>query len=70
MEEWDDVLPLRWSQGIGVRTAPLRFSSSSRSGDEMPLSRPLLVVEAEGMVGSGKADKGLETETIRSRARR
>ena len=53
-----------------MRTAPLRFSSSSRSGDEMPLSRPLLVVEAEGMVGSGKADKGLETETIRSRARR
>lgn len=69
-EEWDDVLPLRRSQGMGVRVAPLRFSSSSRSGVEVPFRRPWFVVEAEGMVGRGKADEGLETETMRSRARR
>ena len=64
------MLPLRRSHGIGVRVAPLRLSSSSRAGVEEPFSRALLVVEAEGMAGSGKADKGLETETMRSRARR
>lgn len=55
---------------MGVRVAPLRFSSSSRSGVEVPFRRPLFVVEAEVMLGSGKEDKGLETETMRSSARR
>jgi len=69
-EEWDDVLPLRRSQGMGVRVAPLRFSSSSRSGVEVPFRRPWFVVEAVGRGGRGKADEELETETMRSRARR
>ena len=55
--------------GIGVNVAPLASSSCSCSGLEVPLTR-LLFVDAVGMTGSGKADKGEETETIRSSARR
>ena len=71
------------SQGMGVKAAPPIKSSSSVMvvwgssgvgvGVEVPLwSRPLERVfdDWEGIEGSGKRDKGLETETTRSRARR
>lgn len=72
------------SQGIGVRAAPPIKSSSSSlwvslieavvaDGGEEPLwSRPLvrLLESGEEMDGSGKTDKGLETEMTRSTARR
>lgn len=72
------------SQGMGVRAAPPMKSSSSSSwvslaevgvadgGEEPFWSRPFvrLLEAGEEMEGSGKRDKGLETEMTRSRARR